>query len=132
MTAAEKKSLDAYAVPAGRHVDPTPIFDALTAAVVGPIKLAAIEAMLWIERPLSPTLLVEVLAELEIEGQLYSGRISYHLGVLEDFGLIEKVHQRQVRGAWENFYFSLCDDQGVETMKLTSVPPVVPRISKAA
>lgn len=105
MTTAEKTTVDACAVPAGRPVDPTPIFDALTAAVIGPIKLAAIEALLWIERPLSPTLLVEVLAELEIDGDLYPGRISYHLGVLEDFELIEKVHRRRVRGAWENYYF---------------------------
>jgi len=105
MTTMEKTAVDACGVPAGRPVDPTPIFDALTAAAVGPIKLAAIEAMLWIESPLSPTLLVEVLAGLEIEGKLYPGRISYHLGVLEEFGLIEKVHRRRVRGAWENYFF---------------------------
>ena len=81
------------------------VFESLVAHVIGPIRLAAIEAMLWIEEPISTTLLTSVLEGLEVDGELYPGRISYHLRALAQYGLIEVVARRPVRGAHENYYF---------------------------
>ena len=73
----------------------------LVASFIHPIKVTIIEALGWIGRPLSPSLLEEMFAD---EG-LYLSLISYHASSLCDLGVIEIVATRPNRGALERFYF---------------------------
>ena len=75
---------------------------ALVARSVHPTRLWIIEAMLWIERPLSAT---------ELEGIFDKKKktlssISYHMMVLVKMGIVGEVSERPVRGATEHFYSS--------------------------
>jgi DNA-binding transcriptional ArsR family regulator len=66
---------------------------------VHPIKVAAIEALLWIEEPIAPKQLVEMLEE-----DLGVSVVAYHFRSLADLGLVEQDHQSPVRGALQTFY----------------------------
>ena len=75
-------------------------WEALVPLLVHPVKVACIEAICWIGRPLSATELREVFRpkyELSL--------ISYHVVTLAKLGLLRKVKQRRVRGAIEKYYF---------------------------
>ena len=93
------------ASPVSEPPSPNGLYAFLSAIVIGPLKVGVIEAMLWINRPLSATLLVEVLEGLEVDGPLYPGRILYHLRGLEKYEVIEIVKRRKVRGSFEYLYF---------------------------
>lgn len=80
------------------------VLASLVAQVIHPIKLAVIEALLWIGRPLSSSQLAEVLADLDYD-KVYSGLIVHHVHGLEEHGLLEVVERRQVRGAVETFFY---------------------------
>lgn len=67
--------------------------------MVHPIKVAIVEALTWIEQPLSPKELDDVL-----DGEFGVSLISYHMRKLADLGVVEKVHQQAVRGALQTFY----------------------------
>jgi hypothetical protein len=74
---------------------------ALVARSVHPTRLWIIEAMLWIERPLSAT---------ELEGIFGKKKkalssFSYHIEVLVKFGVLRQARERPVRGATERFYY---------------------------
>lgn len=68
---------------------------------IHPIKVAIIEAMSWIDQPLSATELRAILGK-ESFGL---GTVAYHVNTLAQLGVIEATHQRQVRGARETYYF---------------------------
>ena len=75
-------------------------WDALAPRLVHPLKVAIIEALLWIEGPLSP-------ADIE---RSFSGRyglslVSYHVRTLVRAGVLAKVDRRQVRGATQTYYY---------------------------
>ena len=72
----------------------------LVPLVVHPTKVAIIESLRRIGRPLSPTDLGKV-----FEGRVMSRTISYHLGALVQAGVVSQVGQRKMRGATEKFYF---------------------------
>jgi hypothetical protein len=74
-------------------------WDALVPHLVHPLKVAIIEAMRWIEVPVSPRELDRVLDE-----EFGVSLVSYHVRTLADVGALEKVRQRAVRGALQNFY----------------------------
>jgi hypothetical protein len=76
-------------------------WEALVPHVVHPAKVAVLEALRWIGRPLSSHDLVEV---FDTEG-LYLSMISYHVRKLFEFGVIVPVQTRRVRGAMETFYY---------------------------
>jgi hypothetical protein len=78
---------------------------ALVPLVAHPTKVAVIEALTWIGRPLSASLLREV---FDREWSLSS--VSYHVTTLADFGVLAKVGERPARGAMERFYFFTPDD----------------------
>ncbi len=74
-------------------------WEALVPLLVHPAKVEIIEAMSWIEVPLSATDLDRILS-----GQLGVSLISYHLRKLAELKAIEKVRQEHVRGAIQTFY----------------------------
>jgi repressor of nif and glnA expression len=79
----------------------TPSFDweTLVPLLVHPVKVAIIEAMDWIEAPLSATDIDKLSS-----GQVGVSLISYHLRKLAEIGAIKRVRQETVRGAVQTFY----------------------------
>lgn len=76
-------------------------WESLIPLFVHPVKVAVIEALSWIGRPLSTAELSTMLA-----GRGHSlGVVAYHVGRLAKLGVIEVTHERQARGARETFYF---------------------------
>jgi hypothetical protein len=74
-------------------------WDLLVPHLVHPMKVAIIEAMMWIEVPVSPKEL-----DLAFDEQYGVSLVSYHMRRLADVGVVEKVHQQAVRGALQTFY----------------------------
>ncbi|HWI96345.1 MAG TPA: helix-turn-helix domain-containing protein [Solirubrobacterales bacterium] len=73
---------------------------ALVPHVLHPSKVSIIEALDWINRPMSATELTKVLDQEKKLSQL-----SYHVNSLATLKVIEKVKIKKVRGADEHFYF---------------------------
>ena len=74
-------------------------WDKCVALFMHPIKVATIEALLWIGEPIAPKQLVEML-----EDDLGVSVVSYHFRTLAEIGAVEKDGQRSVRGALQTFY----------------------------
>ena len=74
-------------------------WEALVPLLVHPVKVSIIEAMTWIEQPLSATDLDRIL-----QGNIGVSLISYHLRKLAELGVIEPVRKETVRGAVQTFY----------------------------
>ncbi len=72
---------------------------ALVSRFVHPTKVWIIEAMRWIDRPLSASDLEKVLA-----GAKDLSAISYHVNSLAKAGALERVKKRQVRGTRESHF----------------------------
>lgn len=77
------------------------IWGTLVPHVVHPAKVAAIEALLWMEQPLSCNELVNLLDSEEF----YLSLVSYHVRLLAEFGVLLRVDSRQRRGATETYYY---------------------------
>lgn len=75
-------------------------WDALPARLLHEAQLWIVEAMLWIDRPLSASDLVKVLDDEDLN----VSSTSYHCRRLNDLKVLEFVNSRQVRGAREKFY----------------------------
>lgn len=76
-------------------------WDALVSHIVHPLKVAIVEALLWLDQPLSASDLTKV-----IDDEKFGiSHVSYHVTKLAKAGALRKVRQRQVRGAIEKFYF---------------------------
>ena len=67
--------------------------------LVHPVKVAIIEAMSWVEPPLSPKELDRIFDE-----QFGVSLVAYHVRTLADVGVVERVRQQSVRGALQSFY----------------------------
>jgi hypothetical protein len=75
--------------------------DALVPHIVHPLKVTIVEAMRWIDQPLSASDLTKV-----IEDDKYGlSHISYHMVNLARADALEVVRTRPVRGSLEKFYF---------------------------
>lgn len=72
---------------------------ALAMLLAHPTKALIIQAMRWIDQPLSASDLVLVL-----DGKLSLSVLSYHVKTLGDYGILTQVEKRQVRGAWKHLY----------------------------
>lgn len=73
----------------------------LVPQVVHPLKVAIVEALLWVDQPLSATDLTKL-----FDNDRHSvAHLSYHLVKLVDVGALEVVAKRERRGATEKFYF---------------------------
>jgi len=66
---------------------------------VHPTKVAIIEAMQWIDRPLSARELREVL-----DNETTLSLVAYHLRSLAGQATVVVISERRVRGATERFY----------------------------
>jgi len=76
-------------------------WSALVPQVVHPLKVAIVEALLWIDQPLSASDLTKL-----FDNSRYGvARLSYHLVKLADIRAVEVVVTREARGATEKFYF---------------------------
>ncbi len=76
-------------------------WDLLVPYVVHPLKVSIIEALRWIDVPLSATDLTKV-----IEDEKFGlSHVSYHMVKLAEAGVVEVTGSRQVRGSIEKFYF---------------------------
>lgn len=84
---------------AAEHV--AEVWGTLVPHVVHPAKVAAIEAMLWMEQPLSCNQLVNLFDS----DDLYLSLVSYHVGQLVKFSVLRRTGSRQRRGATETFYY---------------------------
>lgn len=80
-------------------------WEALVPLVTHPIKVAVIEAMTYVGRPLSASMLREI-----FKWEWTLSRVSYHVTTLAKFGVLTKVGERPVRGAMERFYFFTSQD----------------------
>jgi hypothetical protein len=76
-------------------------WDALVSRVVHPLKVATVEAMLWIDRPLSSSELTKLFG---CQPEVEVGHVAYHVRCLAEAGVLTKVRTRQVRGATQTFY----------------------------
>lgn len=74
-------------------------WEALIGRLLHPTQVAVVEAMLWIDRPLSPAQLVRV-----FDGEVQLSSVAYHVSRLTDLGVLEQTDTRQVRGAVEHFF----------------------------
>lgn len=72
---------------------------ATLAALIHPTKVLIVEAMCWIDRPLSASELAKV-----FDGRPGTSAISYHLGSLVACGILELFRKEQVRGALKKSY----------------------------
>ena len=74
-------------------------WEALVPLLVHPVKVEIIEAMSWVDVPLSATDLDRV-----FHGQIGVSLLSYHLRKLAEIGALRRSSQEQVRGAVQTFY----------------------------
>jgi DNA-binding transcriptional ArsR family regulator len=76
-------------------------WSALVARLVHPTKVLVIEAMRWIDRPLSASELEKVFGDAE---ELSLSSISYHVRTLGELGVLTRIKEEQVRGGWKRIY----------------------------
>jgi hypothetical protein len=76
-------------------------WEALVPLAIHPLRVAIIEALLWIGEPLSASNLTKIFDDekLNLPG------VSYHVTTLAKGGVLEEAWQRPVRGSVEKFYF---------------------------
>lgn len=67
---------------------------------IHPTKLAIVEAMSWLERPLSISEL-----ELILESGDRCPALAYHLNSLASFELLEQTETRRARGSTEPYFY---------------------------
>ena len=75
-------------------------WEAFVRLAIHPLKVAILEALEWIERPLSASDLAKVFDQDGVGLQ----HVSYHMVKLRDAGVIELKRTRKVRGSTEKFY----------------------------
>lgn len=85
----------------GEGGEPTHDWLALVPLQLHPAKVAVLEALAWLDEPLSPSDL-EKLVDHE---DYYLAILAYHARKLEEAGVLKVVRERRVRGATEKFYF---------------------------
>lgn len=71
----------------------------LAVKVLHPTQLLIVEAIWWVEEPLSATLLHGI-----YEGGVHSSLLSYHCRRLERLEVLEQVSEVPVRGVAEKFF----------------------------
>lgn len=83
----------------GGAVSGDEFWEALLGRLLHSVQMQIIEAMRWIDRPLSPREL-----ELVLEKKVSLSTVSYHVRRLVDLDVLVLVGTRQVRGAVQRFY----------------------------
>jgi hypothetical protein len=75
------------------------LWDLLVSRVLHPIQVAIIEALLWIDLPLSPADMARM-----FDGPYTSSHIAHHSGALAKLKVVSLVDTQKVRGATKHFY----------------------------
>jgi DNA-binding transcriptional ArsR family regulator len=88
-------------IRAEEHASRNFCWASLVAATIHPVKVAIIEALLWVHVPLSGTELAEIFGN----GDYNLDIVLYHLRGLVRLGLIEVTDTRRARGARERYFF---------------------------
>lgn len=81
--------------------DPSELWGKLGVLLAHPVQVALLEALHWLEFPLSPT----EFSKLSESEAWDIPKISHHFRRLAELGLVTVVAQRQARGAVESYYF---------------------------
>jgi hypothetical protein len=76
-------------------------WESLVASTIHPVKVAIVEALQWINEPLSATELTEIFGHDDYNLDI----VLYHLRGLVRLDVIEVTARRHARGAQENFFF---------------------------
>lgn len=74
----------------------------LVPRLVHPAQVAIVEAMIWMDHPLSATELSALFGEPK---EYYLTLVAYHVNRLANHGALRKTGSRPVRGSTESFYF---------------------------
>ncbi len=75
----------------------------LVSYIVHPLQVEIVEALAWIDQPLSPTKLCSIFDDPQ---HRYLSRVSYHVGKLRAYSILEATGYREVnRRPKETFYF---------------------------
>lgn len=74
-------------------------WDMLVSRVLHPIQLSMVEALIWIDLPISPSDLSQMYS-----GEFTNSHTGYHVKVLADYGIIELADTEQVRGVTRHLY----------------------------
>jgi hypothetical protein len=76
-------------------------WESLVASTIHPVKVAIVEALLWVHEPLSATELAEIFGHDDYNFDV----VLYHLRALVKLDVIEVTARRHARGAQEKFFF---------------------------
>lgn len=79
--------------------DEAEFWGALAACLLHPTRLHIVEAMLWIDRPLSPAELARV-----ISGPSAMSSVAYHVRCLANARVARVAKRKQVRGSMQTLY----------------------------
>lgn len=79
--------------------DPVGCWEALIDRHFNPHKVAIIEALLWIDRPMSAVEFQRI-----FEKQVHLSTISYHIRTLAKLGALDLVKEEKVRGRMKKSY----------------------------
>ena len=74
-------------------------WDSLVPQLIHPMKGAILEAVEWLDRPLSASSIARMCEE-----ERSVSEVAYHLCKLADDGALELVYERLVPGSFERFY----------------------------
>lgn len=77
------------------------LWESLIPRLLSPVRVAIIEAIRCIGRPLT----ANDLAMMFFRPDYYLARMDYHLKAMAKHGALEKIESRSVRGAKEHYYF---------------------------
>ena len=78
------------------------IWQELVLKGIHPVKVVIIEALLWMEMPLSKN---EITQLIDDKTQYYLSLVSYHVETLVTCGILREAGSRTTRGATETYYF---------------------------
>jgi hypothetical protein len=82
------------------HRDERFDWEGLVPLVVHPVKVAIIEAIEWIDRPLSASELTKIIGDPKFG----LSHVAYHLKSLGEIGVLKVVSRQKVRGSVEKFF----------------------------
>lgn len=81
--------------------EPISTWEQLVPHLIHPIKVSIVEAMIWMDRPLSAKELTQLFDEPKLH---YLSNVSYHLRRLAKCNVVELAGTREVRGARQKLY----------------------------
>ena len=81
------------------NTDPVDCWEALIDRHFSPYKVAIIEALLWIDRPMSAVEFQQI-----FEKKVHLSTVAYHIRTLAKLGALDLVREEKVRGRMKKSY----------------------------